>query len=60
METITVVKITPKRIEKSLKDITEIKKRLTKISSKIFELEKRLAHTESIAVKNLKHPLDKK
>jgi hypothetical protein len=33
---------------------------LTKISSKIFELEKRLAHTESIAVKNLKHPLDKK
>ena len=55
-----MVKITPKRIEKSLKDITEIKKRLTKISSKIFDLEKRLNETESLTLRNYKHPLDKK
>ena len=55
-----MVKITREKIQKSLKDITAIKKRLTVISTKLFDLEKRLATTESIAVRNLKHPLDKK
>ena len=55
-----MVKITPKRIEKSLKDITEIKKRLTKISSKIFDLEERLKQTESLALRSYKHPLSEK
>lgn len=55
-----MVKITREKIQKSLKDITAIKKRLTVISTKLFDLEKRLAHTESLAVRNLKHPLDRK
>ena len=55
-----MVTITKEKIEKSLKDITAIKKRLTVISTKLYDLEKRLAHTESLAVRNLKHPLDKK
>ena len=55
-----MVKITREKIQKSLKDITAIKKRLTVISTKLFDLEKRLAHTESLDKRNLKHPLDKK
>ena len=55
-----MVKITREKIQKSLKDITAIKKRLTVISTKLFELEKRLISTESLAMRSLKHPLSKK
>ena len=55
-----MVKLTSQRIETSLKDITAIKKRLSKISTKLFDLEKRLGQTESLALRNYKHPLDKK
>ena len=55
-----MVKITREKIQKSLKDITAIKKRLSKISTKLFDLEKRLGQTESLALRSYKHPLDKK
>ena len=55
-----MVIISNEKIQKSLKDIVAIKKRMSILSTKLFDLEKRLATTESIAVRNLKHPLDKK
>ena len=55
-----MVIISNEKIQKSLKDIIAIKQRMSKLSTKLFELEKRLVRTESLAMKNYKHPLDKK
>jgi len=55
-----VVIISNEKIQKSLKDIIAIKQRMSKLSTKLFELEKRLIATEALAMRNLKHPLSKK
>ena len=55
-----MVIISNEKIKKSLKDIIAIKQKMSKLSIKLFELEKRLSQTESLAMKNYKHPLDKK
>jgi len=55
-----MVIISNEKIQKSLKDIIVIKQRMSKLSTKLFELEKRLIATEALAMRNLKHPLDKK
>ena len=55
-----MVIISNEKIQKSLKDIIVIKQRMSKLSIKLFELEKRLIATEALAMRNLKHPLSKK
>ena len=55
-----MVIISNEKIQKSLKDIIVIKQRMSKLSTKLFELEKRLIATEALAMRNLKHPLAKK
>ena len=55
-----MVIISNEKIKKSLKDIIAIKQRMSKLSTKLFELEKRLIATEALAMRNLKHPLSKK
>ena len=55
-----MVIISNEKIQKSLKDIIVIKQRMSKLSTKLFELEKRLIATEALAMRNLKHPLSKK
>ena len=55
-----MVTITKEKIQKSLKDIIAIKQKMSKLSTKLFELEKRLIATEALAMRNVKHPLSKK
>ena len=55
-----MVIISNEKIQKSLKDIITIKQKMSKLSTKLFELEKRLIATEALAMRNLKHPLSKK
>ena len=55
-----MVIISNEKIQKSLKDIIAIKQRMSKLSTKLFDLEKRLSTTEALAMRSFKHPLSKK